>query len=81
MKLVMEICGQKLVMSAETADKIVNALHESEWLEHKYVGSSAPSSYIDMISPISLHDSLKLTAMSDDTYAALQLVAKLQNSK
>jgi hypothetical protein len=82
MKLVLDIGGNKFVMSTEAAAKITEAMAEAEWMEHKYVGKDvSPTNYIDLLSPLIMQDVLKFGALDDATYGALQLVTKLHNEK
>jgi hypothetical protein len=79
MKLVIEIGGQKYALPVDAAERLIAALAEGEWLEHKYVGKDvSPTNYIDLLTPIpSMHDTLKFGAMDEDTYGALKLTTKL----
>ena len=82
MKLVLDIGGNKVLLSVEAADKIASALADGEWLENKYVGRDiSPTNYVNLISPLQITDTLKFGAMDDDSYGALQLATKLFREK
>lgn len=82
MKLIIDIGGNKFLLSMAVADKLTKALAEAEWLEHRYVAKEvSPTSYVDLISPLVLSDLLKFGAMDDATYGALKLTTNLYNAK
>lgn len=82
MKLVLDIGGNRFVLPMDAAAKLTEAMADAEWLEHKYVGKDiSPTNYIDLLSPLIIHEVLKFGAMDDDSYGALQLTTKLFREK
>jgi hypothetical protein len=80
MKLILEINSIKLLLSPTQIEAIADILHGVDHLEHKYMGSRAPSEYIDSIRQIPIRDVLKVHVMSDIEYDALVFITKQQDT-
>jgi hypothetical protein len=82
MKLILEINGTKLLLSAAQVETIADLLHGAEIMEHKYMGSRASSEYMDFIRPVNMRDTLKLNLLTDVEYDAMVFITKqLDESK
>lgn len=80
MKLILDIANQKLLLTPEQAAAIIETLHGCEYIQSKYVpGSGATkSSYIKLIVPVDIGESIKMGALGETEYNAMKLVTKLQ---
>ena len=80
MKLILEINSVKLLLSPTQVEAIADILHGVEHLEHKYMGSRAPSEYIDSIRPAIVRDVFKTHVMSSIEYDSLVFITKQQDA-
>ena len=82
MKFVLDIGGNKYALSFAAVEKITEALAGAEWIEHKYVSKDiSPTNYVDLLSPVVVHERIAVSPMDDDYYGALQLTTKLFREK
>jgi hypothetical protein len=68
-------------MTAEQVSTLTNLLHGSEQITNKYISSSGTtkSSYLKLVEPFSVIETLKFGAMADEEYDAMVLITKLHN--
>lgn len=78
MKLIFNINGHNLLLTAVQAEIIAETLHGTEMVEHKYMGSRAPkgTDYVDLIRPSNPREYLKIGMLSDTDYDAMVFVTK-----
>jgi len=84
MKFKVDICGTSVLLDYKQLSAFIKAIDGAECVEDKYVGNSQGhngTNYVRLIRPLSLMDTFRFYAMSDDEYGALQLVTKLENEK
>ena len=81
MRLIIEMNGQKLLLSPQQADDIATLLHGCERIDNKYMGRSTGggSEYIDLIVPAVIRDIMKLGVVSDLEYSAMVFITAQQN--
>ena len=81
MKFVIELNSTKILMDAEQVSVLTNLLYGLEQVTNKYIGSTSTtkSSYLKIIEPFSVTETLKIGAMADEEYDAMVLVTKLHN--
>lgn len=80
MKFIVDINNTRVLMTAEQVSTLTNLLHGSEQITNKYISSSGTtkSSYLKLVEPLSVMETLKVGAMADEEYDAMVLVTKLQ---
>ena len=84
MKLITNINGTNVILTPEQMDAISEILDASSVLENKYLGAGLGTNggnYLEVLTPIKLHDVLKPGVMSDTSYAALVFITKQQEGK
>lgn len=80
MKLILELNGTKLILSATQAEALADVLHGCEHIKHEYMGrNNGTSEYMDFIRPASMREVLKLSVMPDVEYDAMVFVTKQQD--
>ena len=80
MKFIVELNGTRILMDAEQASTLTNLLQGLEQITNKYISSTGTtkSSYLKLLEPLVVMDTLKFGAMSDEEYDAMVLITKLQ---
>lgn len=80
MKFIVELNGTRILMDAEQASTLTNLLQGLEQITNKYISSTGTtkSSYLKLLEPLVVMDTLKFGAMSDEEYSAMVLITKLQ---
>ena len=84
MKLITNINGTNVILTPEQMDAISQILDASTVLENKYLGPGLGTNggnYMEVLTPIKLHDVLKPGVMSDTSYDALVFITKQQEGK
>lgn len=84
MKLVTNINGANIILTPEQLNAISEILDISTVLENKYLGSGLGTNggnYLEVLTPIKLHEVLKPGVMSDTSYEALVFITKQQEVK
>lgn len=80
MKFIVELNGTRILMDAEQASALTNLLQGLEQVTNKYISASGTtkSSYLKVLEPLVVMETLKFGAMADEEYDAMVLITKLQ---
>lgn len=80
MKHLLEISGQKVLLTSEQLARIAYVIADAELLQQRYVGSTSTtkSSYQPFIAPMQIHDWFRTNMVHEDYIDTLKLAEKLQ---
>lgn len=80
MKFTIDINNTRIILTADQAAVITDLLRDTEQLTSKYIGASGTtkSSYIKLVEPFNVLESMRFQAISTTEYDALVLITKLQ---
>ena len=77
MKLVMDIGGKTILLSADQLDEISAVLDGCEIITNKYIGGPSPNNYLEIVEVIKLRKSLDLRVMPTSEYEGMKMITKL----
>lgn len=81
LKFVIDVCGKRVVLTADQLSVIWDTLQGCEVMENKWVGSGkgttgSSKDYLPIIKTFEAHESLTTVAVSDDYIESVKLVQK-----
>lgn len=77
MKIVIDIGGVSMLLSADQLDSVTAAIEGCEWIHNKYIGGQAPNNYLELIEPAVIRKQVSLRVMASLEYDGIKLITKL----
>jgi len=78
MKLLIEMAGTKVFVTAKQLETIVNTISGNQTLENRYVSAKNgnPACYIDLLRPLNTKDMVRVSVITDEEYDALKFITE-----